>query len=42
MEDLGIVVDLAHAGLRTAMEAAAAATRPFIISHANSAMQPTR
>lgn len=35
MEDLGIVVDLAHAGVRTAMEAAAAATRPFIISHAN-------
>jgi membrane dipeptidase len=35
MEDLGIVVDLAHAGVRTAMEAAAAATRPFVISHAN-------
>jgi membrane dipeptidase len=35
MEDLGIVVDLSHSGVKTAIEAAAAATRPFIISHAN-------
>jgi membrane dipeptidase len=35
MEDLGIVVDLSHAGVRTALEAAAVATRPFVISHAN-------
>lgn len=35
MEELGIVVDLAHAGTRTALETAAAATRPVIVSHAN-------
>ena len=35
MEELGIVVDLSHAGVRTALEAAEAATRPFVISHAN-------
>jgi membrane dipeptidase len=34
MEELGIVVDLAHAGTRTCLEAAAACTRPFIVSHA--------
>lgn len=34
-EQLGIVVDLAHAGVRTALEAAGAATQPIIISHAN-------
>lgn len=35
MEELGIVVDLAHAGVRTALDAAAAATRPIVITHAN-------
>jgi membrane dipeptidase len=35
MEELGIVVDLAHAGVRTALEAAEAAHGPMIISHAN-------
>jgi membrane dipeptidase len=35
MEVLGIVVDLAHAGVRTMLEAAEMATRPIIISHAN-------
>jgi membrane dipeptidase len=35
MEALGIVVDLAHAGIRTTLEAAEAATRPIVISHAN-------
>jgi membrane dipeptidase len=35
MEVLGIVVDLAHAGVRTMLEAADIATRPIIISHAN-------
>jgi len=35
MEELGVVVDLAHAGVRTQREAAEAATRPFVISHAN-------
>jgi membrane dipeptidase len=35
MEALGIVVDLAHAGVRTMLEAADMATRPIIISHAN-------
>jgi membrane dipeptidase len=35
MEELSMVVDLAHAGARTALEAAEAATRPIIISHAN-------
>lgn len=35
MEELGVVVDLAHAGLRTALETAAAATRPFVVTHAN-------
>ena len=35
MEQLGVVVDLAHAGERTALETAAAATRPFVVTHAN-------
>lgn len=35
MEDLGVVVDLAHCGIRTALEAVDAARRPAIISHAN-------
>jgi membrane dipeptidase len=35
MEELGIAVDLSHAGVRTALEAAAAATRPVVITHAN-------
>jgi membrane dipeptidase len=35
MEELRIVVDLAHAGERTALEAAEAATRPVVITHAN-------
>jgi membrane dipeptidase len=35
MEELGVVVDLAHAGERTALETAAAATRPFVVTHAN-------
>jgi membrane dipeptidase len=35
MEELGIVVDLAHAGVRTTLEAAEAAMRPIVITHAN-------
>jgi len=35
MEALGIVVDLAHAGIRTTLEAAEAATKPIVITHAN-------
>jgi membrane dipeptidase len=35
MEELSIVVDLAHAGIRTTLDAAATATRPIIVSHAN-------
>lgn len=35
MEQLSMVVDLAHAGTRTALETAEAATRPVIVSHAN-------
>lgn len=35
MEGLGIVVDGAHAGYRTTMDAIEASTRPFIISHTN-------
>jgi len=35
MEELSIVVDLAHAGVRTTLEAAESARRPIIISHAN-------
>jgi membrane dipeptidase len=35
MEELGIVVDLAHAGIRTMLEAAEAASRPIVITHAN-------
>ncbi|MGE6744250.1 dipeptidase [Allorhizobium pseudoryzae] len=35
MESLSMVVDLAHAGARTALEATEVATRPLIISHAN-------
>jgi membrane dipeptidase len=35
MEELGIVVDLAHAGVKTTLEAAEAASRPIVITHAN-------
>jgi membrane dipeptidase len=35
MEALGIAVDLAHAGQRTALDAVEAATRPVVITHAN-------
>lgn len=35
MEALGMVVDLAHAGIRTTLDAASTATKPIIISHAN-------
>lgn len=35
MEELSIVVDLSHAGTRTALESAAAATRPVVVTHAN-------
>jgi membrane dipeptidase len=35
MEELAIAVDLAHAGIRTALEVSEMATRPLIISHAN-------
>jgi membrane dipeptidase len=35
MEELGIVVDLAHAGIKTTLEAAEAASRPIVITHAN-------
>ncbi|WP_245318200.1 MULTISPECIES: membrane dipeptidase [unclassified Mesorhizobium] len=35
MEALSMVVDLAHAGARTALEATEIATRPLVISHAN-------
>lgn len=35
MEELSVAVDLAHAGIRTTMDAAATATRPIIVSHAN-------
>jgi membrane dipeptidase len=35
METLGIVVDLAHAGHRTALEVADMATRPVVVTHAN-------
>ncbi|HEY5809186.1 MAG TPA: membrane dipeptidase [Povalibacter sp.] len=36
METLGIAVDLSHAGQRTALEAVEAATRPVVVTHANS------
>jgi membrane dipeptidase len=35
MNHLGLVVDLAHAGPRTALDAAAFSTAPIIVSHAN-------
>src|SRR5262249_19127189 len=35
MEELSVAVDLAHAGIRTTLDAAATATRPIIVSHAN-------
>jgi membrane dipeptidase len=35
MEDLGIGMDVSHAGIRTALEATEAATRPVVITHAN-------
>jgi membrane dipeptidase len=35
MEELSIAVDLAHAGVRTTLDAAATATRPIVVSHAN-------
>lgn len=35
MGELSIVVDLAHAGVRTTLDAAESASRPIIISHAN-------
>jgi len=35
MEELGIVVDLSHAGVRTSLEAAEVARRPVVITHAN-------
>lgn len=35
MQQLGIVIDLAHAGVRTSLEAAAQARGPVIVSHAN-------
>lgn len=34
MNDLGMLVDLGHAGDRTSLDAAAATTRPLVISHA--------
>jgi membrane dipeptidase len=36
MNAIGMVVDLAHVGDRTSVEAAAASTRPVVISHAGS------
>jgi membrane dipeptidase len=38
MESVSMVVDLAHAGERTALEAAEMVTRPVIVSHANARM----
>jgi membrane dipeptidase len=35
MEDLGIVLDVSHTGVRTSMEAMELATRPVVASHAN-------
>lgn len=35
MEEVGMAVDLAHAGDRTTLDALAAATRPVIVSHAS-------
>jgi len=35
MEELGITIDLSHAGVRTTLEAAEAAARPVVITHAN-------
>ena len=35
MEQLSIVVDLAHAGVRTALDAVEAASRPVVVTHAN-------
>ncbi|HYC13741.1 MAG TPA: membrane dipeptidase, partial [Stellaceae bacterium] len=35
MNNLGLVVDLAHAAERTTLDAAAFSTRPIIVSHAN-------
>ncbi|MBV8918064.1 dipeptidase [Bradyrhizobium sp.] len=35
MEDLRIVVDLSHAGNRTALEATEVASRPLVVTHAN-------
>lgn len=35
MERVGMVVDLSHAGERTALEAAEVATRPLAVTHAN-------
>jgi len=35
MENLGIAVDLSHAGERTALETVEAATRPVVVTHAN-------
>jgi len=35
MEELSIAVDLAHAGVRTTLDAATVATKPIFISHAN-------
>ena len=35
MNHLGVVVDLAHAGSRTALDAAACSSAPIIVSHAN-------
>jgi membrane dipeptidase len=35
MNDVGIVVDVAHAGVRTALDAANRSAKPILISHAN-------
>lgn len=35
MQDLGVTVDLAHAGERTCLEALAIAQRPIVVSHGN-------
>jgi membrane dipeptidase len=35
MEELSVAVDLSHAGVRTALEATEAATRPVVVTHAN-------
>jgi len=43
MERAGIIVDGAHAGVRTMMEAIEASTKPFIVSHTNCfAVTPAR